>query len=36
MPVAMGTEFIAKGMFGKEENVYPQHPQGQSLQRLIE
>jgi hypothetical protein len=36
MPPVADADFIAKGMFGNGESVYPHDPQPQSLQRLIE
>jgi hypothetical protein len=36
MPPVVGFAFCRKGMFGKGESVYPQHPQALLLLRLFE
>jgi hypothetical protein len=36
LPVVVLIAFCRKGMFGKGESVYPQHPQALSLLRLFE
>jgi hypothetical protein len=36
VPVGVVSALCRKGMFGKGESVYPQHPQALSLLRLFE